>query len=188
MTVDVDSINEALPNNVKAAGVDNAAIHKLDETDETTYLTNGDVHPEPGMHALISLFFEDPDKHVSLAGPVGDRQIIQFGAGTDFVFPFEAKQKKVYENEDDFSGYWKGLLQFSKFRWIVKELAESTEAAYKAAEEKVAAAAANVDTDGAKLYQEAVAAIKTGKNEEAISILTTALKVSFPADSRCSTM
>ncbi|TPX59372.1 hypothetical protein PhCBS80983_g02556 [Powellomyces hirtus] len=177
MTVDISAIPTTLPAGVKAAGLDNAAIVKLPEEDKDIVLSNSDVYPAHGQAFLASLFFEDASKKATLRGPLGDHQTVELasGKGIDFAYTFHAQQHKLFDNEEEFPGFWKGLVQFSKFRWVVRELSASTEAEYNAAVEKAAAAKTGAaEDDGAKLFEQASAAIKAGNNLEAIALLTRA--------------
>ncbi|KAI8825703.1 MM3350-like domain-containing protein [Fimicolochytrium jonesii] len=179
MTVDAVKIVARLPAGIRAAGVDNAAVVKLRDEYQDALLANSDVFPEPGAFALVSLFFEeDSNKKVTLRGPVGAQQTVELasGQGVDFAYEFQAKQHKVFEDEAEFEGFWKGLLRFSRFRWVVAELSESTEAEYKAAEEKAIAAANVKETDGAKLHEQGVAAMEAGNFNEALTLFTRAFK------------
>ncbi|KAI8816930.1 uncharacterized protein EV422DRAFT_623006 [Fimicolochytrium jonesii] len=157
MTVNALKIVARLPAGIRAAGVDNAAVVKLGDENQGALLTNSDVFPGPGAFALVSLFFEeDSNKKVTLRGPVGAQQTVELasGQGGDFAYEFQAKQHKVFEDEAEFEGFWKGLLRFSRVRWEVVELSESTEAEYKAAEDKAIAAANVKETNGVNLHEE----------------------------------
>ncbi|KNC96460.1 uncharacterized protein SPPG_08053 [Spizellomyces punctatus DAOM BR117] len=168
MTVQVDTF----PPTVKAGGIDNAAIVRVPESDEYSYLTNSDVHPEPAMQGLISLVLEQGGK-VTLRGPIGEKSIVELDSGKEFVYGIVAKQYKVFDDEQDFDGCWKGSLQFSKFRWALKSLEPATEEEFEKAQEQVAPVPDKAD--GEQLYNKGLAAIKAGNHEEAISILTLAL-------------
>ncbi|KAJ3155071.1 hypothetical protein HDU89_007261 [Geranomyces variabilis] len=182
MTVAATAISTVLPKGVKTAGCDNAAFVKLPEETGDHVLSNGETYPSVGHSFIASLVFEDNAKRATLQGPIllneSAIKLVDLPGqnGVAVAYEFVAKQNKVFDDEADFDGFWKGTFQFSKFRWIVTELVPSTEEEYNAAVEQSAAAVAAIAEDnGEKLLEQATVAIKAGNNAEAIALLTRAL-------------
>ncbi|KAJ3006039.1 hypothetical protein HKX48_000335 [Thoreauomyces humboldtii] len=177
MTVEINSM---LPDNVKDAGVDNAALVRIPEDADGQVFGNSTTYAERGDELFLSVYLKDSTKNVTLRGPIGERREVALdNSGVDFVYVFHAKQHKIFDDEETFDGTWTGVLQFSKFRWVARELKTCTEEEFTAAVEKFnadkAAAAASTDSvDGAALLKEGTVAIKAGKQSEAIDLLTRA--------------
>ncbi|KAJ3162697.1 hypothetical protein HDU86_003670 [Geranomyces michiganensis] len=182
MTVAATAIPTVLPQGVKTAGCDNAAFVKLPEEAGDHVLSNGETYPSVGHSFLASLGFEDA-KRATLQGPIllkgSELKLVDLPGHEGAVavaYEFIGKQTKLFDDEVEFDGFWKGVFQFSKFRWIVTELVPSTEEQYNAAvEQSAAAVAAIAEDDGEKLLEQATVAIKAGNNAEAIALLTRAL-------------
>ncbi|RKO89831.1 hypothetical protein BDK51DRAFT_25916 [Blyttiomyces helicus] len=178
MTYAFGSFVAQLPANVKSGGVELAALKETEEGKGGEYLSNNDIRPFAGSHILISIVLDD-GKRATLRGAISERLEIDAAAGIEYAYVFEAKQHKLFEDEAEFPGFWKATVQFSKFRWALKALVAGSEDAFNAAEAKRVSELKEVaeGETSEKAYEEGVVAIKAGKYEEAVAILTRGIYV-----------
>ncbi|KAJ3084045.1 hypothetical protein HK102_000777, partial [Quaeritorhiza haematococci] len=164
------------------------------EEKDVDSLTNGDVYAEPGQTLLLTLWLKKSaangkQERATLKGNVLEQisfPLVHTGVtegAIDFGYTFYAKQEKIFEDEVAFEGFWKGVVQYSKYRWAVRELEEVAEKDYN---DGVLAATtlakSSLDATSESLFAEAQRASKDGRPADALKLLTRALSLGPPDD------
>ncbi|KAJ1531120.1 hypothetical protein HK096_008151 [Nowakowskiella sp. JEL0078] len=172
-------IETTLPSNVKSGGVDNSVLYLVNE--ETGFLSNSDVFPDPTEELILTLNLTN-ETQVNLRGVLTGSTLIDLpnGTGIDYIHSFVAKQHKVTDDEPDFSGIFKGTLQFSKFKWALKSLESSTDSEYDTAQANFVSTKEQLDptkTTVRTLLENGTALGNAGNYKAAIEKLTAALSI-----------
>ncbi|KAJ3115268.1 hypothetical protein HK098_007006 [Nowakowskiella sp. JEL0407] len=169
-----------LPPNVITGGVDNRVVYHHDTAE---FLANADVFPNPIEEVIITLHLTNP-KQIIIKGYITGQTIIDLEKqGVDFIHSFIARQ--IPENENtNFNSLliFQGTLQFSKFRWVVKDLEECGVEEFEDAGDEFLARKAAVDpklVSVRSMIEESRKLGENGKYEAAINKLTTALSLNL---------